>query len=111
MFSPPFLISRPPPSPRRSHAMRLVTSNAASAPSTSWGWRGWRWWRCLKRLGRRPRSGRRRVVGARVPEVDLGVGQILRRIQARLVWLLVYRPDRLLVRERVGVRQLDDVAD
>ena len=28
IFSPPFLISSPPPDPRSSHAMRLVTSNA-----------------------------------------------------------------------------------
>src|SRR6185503_169274 len=34
MFSPPFLIRRPAPSPRSSHAMRLVISNA---PSTVWG--------------------------------------------------------------------------
>src|SRR6185369_17327166 len=33
MFSPPFLISRPPPSPRSSQAIRFVTSNA---PSTVW---------------------------------------------------------------------------
>src|SRR5438128_1907927 len=33
MFSPPFLIIKPPPSPRSSQATRLVTSNAPSTPT------------------------------------------------------------------------------
>src|SRR5215471_6636471 len=33
MFSPPFLIIRPPPSPRNSHATRLVTSKAPVTPT------------------------------------------------------------------------------
>src|ERR1044071_1912069 len=40
MFSPPFLISRPMPSPRKSQATRLVTSKArvADEPGFTYPW-------------------------------------------------------------------------